>query len=55
MCFSGEGEVNSHLVAVEVGVIGGAGEGMKFDGAAFGKDGFEGLNAESVKSGSAVE
>ncbi len=41
--------MHSHLVAVEVGVEGGAHQRMKLDGLAFDKDRLEGLDAQTVE------
>ena len=51
----GEGDVHGHLVAVEVGVEGGADHGVEADGLAFDEDGLEGLDGEAVEGGGAVE
>ena len=53
--FDGQRHVNGHLVAVEVGVIGGADQGVDADGLAFDELGFEGLHREPVQGGGAVE
>ena len=50
-----EGEVYGHLVAVEVGVEGGTGEGVELDGFALNHFGLEGLDAEAVKGRCTVE
>ena len=47
--------VHSHLVAVEIGVERGADEGMDANGLALDEGGFEGLNAQAVQRGRAVE
>ena len=49
------GHVDGHLVAVEVGVVGVADEGMELDGLALDEDGLEGLDAEAVQGRRAVE
>ena len=46
--------MHGHLVAVEVGIIGGAGQRMQLDGAAFYQHGLESLNAQAVQRGRAV-
>ncbi len=51
----GQRHVNGHLVAVEVGVEGGADQRMQLDGLAFDQDGLEGLDAEAVKRGRTVK
>ena len=45
----GERHVNRHLIAVEVGVVSGADQGMELDGLAFDQHWLEGLNAETVQ------
>ena len=47
--FHGQRHVDSHLVAVEVGVEGGADQRMQLDGATFHQHGFESLNAQTVQ------
>ena len=47
--------MDSHLVAVEVGVISGTYQRMQLNSAAFGKDGLEGLNAQSVQGRCTVQ
>ena len=47
--------MNRHLVAVEVGVVGGADERVELDRLALDQDRLEGLDAEPVKRGRAVE
>ena len=51
----GERHVDGHLVAVEVGVVGGADERMDADGLALDEHGLEGLDGEAVQGGRAVE
>lgn len=46
--------MNGHLITVEVGIIGGAGQRVKFESATFGENRLKSLNAQTVKSGSAV-
>ena len=53
--FHGKRYVHGHLVAVKVGVVGGAGQGMQPDGLAFHQDGLKGLNAQTVQGGGAVQ
>ena len=53
--FYGQRYMDSHLVAVEVGVERGTYQGMEFDRAAFDKNGFERLDAESVERRSTVQ
>ena len=50
-----ERDVDGHLVAVEVGVEGGADERVDLDGLALDEDGLEGLDAQPVQRGRAVE
>ncbi len=47
--------MDSHLVAVKVGVKGGAYQRMQLDGTAFGQDRLESLNAQSVQSRCTVQ
>jgi hypothetical protein len=47
--------VDGHLVAVEVGVVGGTDQRMQLDGAAFDQNRFKGLDAEAVQRRRAVE
>ena len=51
----GQGHVDGHLVAVEVGVEGGTHQGVQLDGAALHEHGLEGLDAQAVQGGGAVE
>src|ERR1017187_8020423 len=53
--FRRERDVDGHLVAVEVGVEGGAGQRVQLDGLAFDEYGLKRLNAETVQRGGAVE
>ncbi len=53
--FGRKRDVHGHLVAVEVRVERGADERVDADGFSFDEHGLEGLNAEAVKRGSAVE
>jgi hypothetical protein len=48
-------DVNGHLVAVEVGIEGGANERVDLDGLALDEEGLEGLDPKTVKRGRAVE
>ena len=50
-----ERDVDRHLVAVEVGVEGRADERMDLDGLALDQDRLEGLDAEAMQGGSAVQ
>ena len=50
-----EGHVDRHLIAVEVGVERGAHERMELDRLAFDEHGLEGLNAQAMQGGSAIE
>ena len=50
-----ERNVHGHLVAVEIGVERGANQRMDADGLAFDQHGLEGLNAQPVQRGSAIE
>ena len=47
--------MDGHLIAVEIGVEGGASQRVQLDGLAFHQHGLESLNAEAVQRGSAVE
>ncbi len=47
--------VHRHLVAIEVGVEGGADQGRNLDGLALDQDRLEGLNAEAVQRRGAIE
>ncbi len=51
----GERDVDGHLVAVEVGVEGGADEGVDLDGLALDEEGLEGLDAQPVEGRRPVE
>ena len=53
--FGRKRNVDGHLVAVEIGVEGGADQGMNLDGLAFHQHRLEGLNAQAVQGGGAVE
>src|SRR5439155_19372521 len=48
-------DVNRHLVAVEIGVEGGANQRVNLDGLAFHQNRLECLNADAVQSGSTVQ
>ena len=50
-----ERDVNGHLIAVKVGVVGGADQRVQLDGAALDQNGLKGLNAQTVQRGGAVE
>ena len=50
-----ERNVHRHLVAVEVGVEGGADQRVDLDGLAFHQHRLEGLDAQAVQRGSAVQ
>ena len=50
-----ERHVHGHLVAVEVGVEGRADERVDLDGLALDQDGLEGLDAQAVQRGGAVQ
>ena len=50
-----QGNVDGHLVAVEVRVVGVTDQGMKLYGLAFDQHGFEGLDAQAVQGRSAVQ
>ncbi len=50
-----QGDVHRHLVAVEVGVEGGADQGVDLDGAALDEDRLEGLDAQAVQRGRPVQ
>ena len=52
---NGEGNVDGHLVAVEVSVICRADEGMQLDRLALNEDRLKSLNAQAVQRGGAVE
>ena len=47
--------MHRHLVAVEVGIEGGAGQRMELDRLAVDQHGLEGLHAQPVQRGRAVE
>ena len=49
LCFGGQRNVDSHLVAVEVGVEGRAVQGMQLQGAALHQHRLKGLNAQAVQ------
>ncbi|MPL99056.1 hypothetical protein SDC9_45271 [bioreactor metagenome] len=53
--FDGQGHVDGHLVAVEVGVEGGADHGVKAYGLALHEHGLEGLDAQPVERGGPVQ
>ena len=53
--FRRERDVNGHLVAVEVGVEGGADQRVDLDGLAFDEHRLKSLDTEAVQRGSAVE
>ena len=55
LCFHGQRHVHGHLVTVEVGVEGRADQRVQLDGLAFDQDGLEGLDAQAVQRGCAVE
>ena len=56
ICASGrERHVHGHLVAVEVGVEGRADQRVDLDGLALDQDGLEGLDAQAVQRGGAVQ
>ena len=55
LSFGAKRQVDSHLVAVEVSVVGGTGERVKFNRAPFGEHWFKSLNAEAVQSWRAVQ
>ena len=55
LSFKRERDVDGHLVAVEVGVEGGADQRVELDGLALDQLGLEGLDAEAVQGGRAVE
>ena len=50
-----QGQVNCHLVAVEVGVECGTGQRVQLDGTAFHQHGVEGLNAQTVQGRCTVQ
>ena len=52
---SRQGQVDGHLVAVEVGVEGGAHQGVDLDGLALDQHRLEGLDAQAVEGGGPVE
>ncbi|MPN33751.1 hypothetical protein SDC9_181242 [bioreactor metagenome] len=52
---NGEGNVDGHLVAVEVSVICRADEGMQLDRLALNEDRLKSLNTQAVQRGGAVE
>ena len=51
----GQGHMDGHLVAVEVGVKGGTHQGVELDGPALYQHRLEGLDAQAVQGGGAVE
>ena len=53
--FGGQGNVDSHLVAVEVGVVRGTDQRMQLERAALNEDRLERLNAQTVQRRCAVE
>ena len=53
--FVGEGKVDGHLVAIEVGVEGRTSEGVELDGFTFNHLGLESLDGETVERRSTVE
>ncbi len=53
--FRGKRDVHGHLVAIEVGVEGGADQGVNLDRLAFDEDGLKRLDAEAVERRSTVE
>ncbi len=55
LCFHGQWNVHSHLIAVKVGVVCGTYEGVKFECFTFDKHGFKRLNTEAVKRRCAVQ
>ena len=56
ICASGrKRNVDGHLVAVEIGVEGGADQRVNLDGLAFHQHRLEGLNAQAVQRGGAVQ
>src|SRR5260221_5676870 len=55
LCLERQRHVHRHLVAVEIGVEGGADQRMELDRLAFDESGLEGLDAETMQRRSAVE
>ena len=55
LCLGRQGHMNSHLVAVEVGVEGGAAQGVQLQGAALYQNGLKGLNAQTVQGRCTVQ
>jgi hypothetical protein len=55
LSFDGKRDVHSHLVTVEVGVVGRTNEGMHADGLTFDELRLEGLDGKTVERRSAVE
>ena len=53
--FDRQRHVNGHLVAVKVGVEGGAHQGMQLNGFAFDQNRLKGLDAQTVQGGGTVE
>ena len=51
----GQGHVDGHLIAVEVGVEGGTHQGVQLDGTALHQNGLEGLDAQTVQRRRTVE
>ncbi len=55
LCLDGQRQMDSHLVAIEVGVECGAGQRMELDGLALDQNRLEGLDAQTVQGGCTVE
>ena len=53
--FHGQRHMHGHLISVEVGVVGGANQGMNPDGLTLDQGGFKRLNGQPVKRGRAIE
>ena len=55
LCLCGKREVDCHLVAVKVGIVGGADQGVEAECTAFHQDRLEGLDAQTVEGRCTVE
>ena len=55
LCFNRKGQMDCHLVTVKVSVVCSTYKGMQFNCTAFGQDGFESLDTQSVEGRCTVE